>query len=455
MSVSSEKEKFSGAFRWALYDVGHTAFSMIVLAVLFPILFNRFWGASLDSASDKTFWYALTLAAASIFVALLSPFLSTIAQRGGLRMNFFRVLAGTGALGMVALAFVGEGFWQIASAVYIVSAIGFFGANLFYDSLLIDVAAPSRRDFVSGIAFSCGYFGGVLLLGAIVVWTQFYGVFGFEKQPDPRLLFVAGATWWLLFALPILFRRERAGTPRTVCREPLFLALKNGLGGLRETCVAFWRERRVRWFMLAYFCYIDGVHTIITSAVRYGNALGFSENDLFVALFIVQIFGVPFAVIFGLLGKIFGARPVIFCALAIYIGVSFYGAMIPTESVAIFGFNISPMFVLAALIGMVQGGVQALSRSFFATLIPAGREVSFFGFYCMIGRCSTVLGPLLIAAVATVFPAGGDGLFSTRAGIAAVSILFLAGIILLGKVSPAGEKNLSNTTCSAQDSSEK
>lgn len=440
---SSPQKNFTGARRWAIYDIGHTAFSMIVLAVMFPILFNRFWSASIPAPEDKTFWYSLTLAAASILVALFSPLLAVFAQRGGARMKLFRVLAGTGIAGMTALSFVGEGFWQAASLIYIAAAVGFFGANLFYDSLLIDVAEPKKRHFVSGVSFSLGYLGGVLLLGAISVWTQFYGVLGFSERPDPRLLFALGAAWWLLFALPLLSRKENARAAASESeafprerRRSLSEAAKNGLAELRETCAAFWRERRLRWFMLAYFCYIDGVHTIITSAVRYGNALGFPENELFLALFVVQIFGVPCAVLFGWLGKIFGARPVLFAALAIYVGVSLYGAMMPagTHEVSVFGFSASPMLVLAALIGMVQGGVQALSRSFFATLVPAGREVSFFGFYCMIGRCSTILGPLLIAGVAATLPAGEDGLFSTRAGIASVTLLFVAGALLLAKV---------------------
>ena len=214
-------------------------------------------------------------------------------------------------------------------------------------------------------------------------------------------------------------------------------AAKEEFSALRETFAALLRERRTRLFLLAYFCYIDGVHTVITSAVRYGNALGFSEGDLFAALFVVQLFGVPCAAVFGLLGKIFGAKPVLLCAIAVYVGVSLYGAAMPTGTIGTFGFEVSPMFVLAALIGMVQGGVQALSRSFFATLVPAGREVSFFGFYSMIGRCSTILGPLLIAGVAAVFPAGEDGLFSTRAGIASLTLLFFAGMILLTRVKRA------------------
>lgn len=190
--------------------------------------------------------------------------------------------------------------------------------------------------------------------------------------------------------------------------------------------------------MLAYFCYIDGVHTIITSAVRYGDALGFSQGDLFIALFIVQVFGVPCALIFGVLGKFLGARPVLFAAIAIYVGVAFYGALMPVEPLMIGGKSVSPMFVLAALIGMVQGGVQALSRSYFATIIPAGREVSFFGFYSMIGRCSTVLGPILLSVIAVLMHREDAPLYSTRAGIAGISLLFVAGAIFLAF---AGKKN--------------
>lgn len=430
---NSGGKKF-GTAAWAIYDVGHTAFSMLVLAVMFPILFNERWSASLPAPSEKTFWYSLTLATASILVAALSPLLAVIAQRGGLRMKFFRALAGTGIVGMAALALVGEGQWQYASLIYVAAAIGFFGANLFYDSLLLDVATPEKRHVVSGISFSLGYLGGVILLGGIFAWTKFFAA---EHGYAP--LFVFGAAWWFVFASPLLARRETA----THVPAETSAGTRSAFAALRETCIAFWRERRVRWFMLAYFCYIDGVHTIITSAVRYGNALGFSREDLFLALFIVQIFGVPCAMIFGWFGKIFGAKPVLFAALSLYVGVAFYGAMMPagTHTLALAGIEISPMFVLAALIGMVQGGVQALSRSFFATLVPAGREVSFFGFYCMIGRCSTILGPLILAGIAAVLPAGEDGLFSTRAGIAALTLLFVAGMLLLAKVKPASRSN--------------
>lgn len=429
--MTSSQKGFSGATRWAIYDLGHTAFSMIVLAVMFPILFNDYWSNSLPEPSEKTFWYSLTLAGASILVALLSPLLAVVAQSGGLRMKFFRILAGTGIIGMAGLSLVGEGLWQIAALIYIVAAVGFFGANLFYDSLLLDVAPPERRHFISGVSFSLGYLGGVILLGGIFVWTLFL-----REKVSVGWLFASGALWWLLFALPLLARKETVRTePSSNTSGNDFSAFRKNIAELKETCRAFWSERSVRWFMLAYFCYIDGVHTIITSAVRYGNALGFSQTELFLALFIVQIFGVPCAMLFGQFGRIFGAKPVLFTALSVYIGVAAYGAIMPTGTLVFRGLEISPMFILAALIGMVQGGVQALSRSFFATLIPSGREISFFGFYSMIGRCSTILGPILLAAIAAVFPAGNDGLLSTRIGIGAISLLFISGMVLLAKVS--------------------
>lgn len=439
--------QFGGARRWAIYDLGHSAFSMIVLAVLFPILFNGFWAESLPPYK-KTAAFNLTLACASIAVALLSPLLATIAQRSGLRMKFFRVLAAAGIAGMAALALCGAGNWHMASAVYVVAAIGFFGANLFYDSLLISVAPPQKRHVVSGLAFSLGYAGGVLLLASIFVWTQpvGYEFLGFAERPDPAWLFVGGAVWWLVFALPLLCRNEPQNTavPAEISEKSAAGTRFTGtLRDLRETCVAFWKTKTVRWFILAYFCYIDGVHTVITGAVRYGDQLGFAQSDLFLALFIVQIFGVPCALLFGVFGKIFGPRPTIFTALAIYCCVVFYGAIMPIEPFAFGGVSVSPMFILAALIGMVQGGVQALSRSYFTTLIPAGREVAFFGFYCMIGRCSTILGPLLLSAVAVIFSGVGGPNFSTRAGIASISLLFAAGIVFLSFVGKnAAEKSV-------------
>ena len=420
----------SGALRWVIYDLGHTGFTMIVMAVLFPILFQNFWAGSLPEHL-KTSRYGLTLGIASVFVALMSPVLATIAQAGGLRTVLFRVLCLIGIAGTAFLTFVEKDFWQLASLIYIVAAIGFFGANLFYDSFLIDVTTEKNRHAVSGVAFSVGYVGGVLLLGTIAVWTQHWTLLGFETAPDPRWLFALGAVWWLVFALPLLFRKKRH-TGETQ------LSWRTGFRELGETCLAFWRTKNVRWFMLAYFCYIDGVHTIITSAVRYGDALGFSQGDLFIALFIVQVFGVPCALIFGVLGKFLGARPVLFAAIAIYVGVAFYGALMPVEPLMIGGKSVSPMFVLAALIGMVQGGVQALSRSYFATIIPAGREVSFFGFYSMIGRCSTVLGPILLSVIAVLMHREDAPLYSTRAGIAGISLLFVAGAIFLAF---AGKKN--------------
>ncbi len=425
----SEIEKESGekhggfALRWALYDAGHTGFTMITMAVMFPILFQNFWAGTMPEHL-KTSRYSMTIGIASILVALMSPILATIAQMGGLRMKLFRILCVLGVVGMASLAFVEKDLWQVASLIYIVAAIGFFGANLFYDSLLIDATTAKNRHTVSGLAFSVGYIGGVLLLGFIAVWTQKWEWLGFTEMPDPRVLFAIGAIWWLCFATPLLLIKNH----RSAIEE---ITLRSGLRSLAETCRAFWRERRVRWFILAYFCYIDGVHTIITSAVRYGYALGFSQEDLFVALLVVQLFGIPCALAFGFLGKRFGARPVLFVALAIYVCVSFYGALMPAENISPLGISISPMFVLAALIGMVQGGVQALSRSYFSSIVPQGQEVSFFGFYSMIGRCSTILGPILISIVAVALQDDSSPLFSTRAGIAVVSLLFVAGFLFL------------------------
>lgn len=415
------------SFPWILYDLGHTGFTMIVMAMLFPIMFNQFYAEGLSDA-EKTSNYGLTLGFASILVAVASPFLAAFAQAGGVRMKLMRIFAGTGIAGMAALCFVGEGQWKTACLVYIAAAAGFYGANLFYDSLLLDFSTEKNRHTVSGAAFSLGYFGGVVLLFLIGFWTM-------KTTLPPQGLFVTGAVWWLIFALPLLFFKEKP-------REQISggnAGFSAALGELKETSAAFWHDRRLRWFILAYFLYIDGVGTVVTSAVRYGNALGFSQMQLFGALLLVQIFGIPCALFFGFLGKKFGAKPVLLAALAIYVTITFFAALIPTGTLDFFGLALSPMFVLAAGIGMVQGGVQALSRSYFSGIVPAGKEVAFFGFYSMIGRCSTVIGPFILSAAAVAFDRPDNPLFSTRAGFACLSLLFIAGALFLILV-PAKQK---------------
>ncbi|MCR5184387.1 MAG: MFS transporter [Opitutales bacterium] len=404
------------SFKWIIYDLGHTGFTMIVMAMLFPILFNQYYADGLSDA-DKTSYYGLTLGIASIVVAVLSPFLATFAQASGLRMKLMRIFAGTGIAGMAALYCVNGGDWLGASLIYIFAAIGFYGANLFYDSLLLDFSNPQNRHIISGAAFSVGYVGGVILLFLIGFWTL-------KTAFPPQMLFVVGAAWWLIFALPLLLHREQQ-TPDAKT------SLASAFGELKNTTMEFWRNRQLRYFILAYFLYIDGVGTVVTSAVRYGNALGFSQMQLFIALLLVQIFGIPCALIFGWLGKKFGAKPILLTALAIYVAITFFGATIPTTSLNIFNLELSPMFILAIGIGMVQGGVQALSRSYFSSIVPAKKEVAFFGFYSMIGRCSTVIGPFILSAAAIAFDRPGQPLFSTRAGFACLSLLFVTGALFL------------------------
>lgn len=407
------------SFKWIIYDLGHTGFTMIVMAMLFPILFNQFYAASL-SETAKTSYYGLTLGCASILVAIASPFLAAFAQASGLRMKLMRAFAGTGILGMAALYFVEQNQWQFAALVYIVAAVGFYGANLFYDSLLLDFSNEKNRHTVSGAAFSLGYFGGVILLFLIGFWTM-------KTTFPPQALFAIGALWWLVFALPLLAHRETKSLDGNA-------TFANAFKELKSTTYAFWQNKQLRYFILAYFLYIDGVGTVVTSAVRYGNALGFSQMQLFIALLLVQIFGIPCALIFGWLGKKYGAKPVLLIALALYVGITFFGAIIPTTPLIICGNALSPMFILAAGIGMVQGGVQALSRSYFSTIVPAEKEVAFFGFYSMIGRCSTVIGPFILSAAAIAFDRPGEPLFSTRAGFACLALLFIAGAIFLIRV---------------------
>lgn len=236
--------------------------------------------------------------------------------------------------------------------------------------------------------------------------------------------------------LPLVFCLREPPRPD---RPPFWGMARRGAVETWHTLVEIVGQRHILWFLLAYLFYIDGVNTIITTASNYGSTIGFSSGEIIKAFFIVQIAGVPCAVLFGLLGQRFGPRRLIFVAIMIYMGVTAFGATISPEPYHVFGMEISSMYVLAAMIGTVQGGVQALSRSYFTSLIPPGKNVAYFGFYSMIGKSAAILGPLLMGLTALLFNRVDDPLFSTRLGLGSVALLFIAGALCLLKAKPVDE----------------
>jgi MFS transporter, UMF1 family len=401
---------------WAFYDWANSAFATTVLAGFFPLFFKQYWSAG-QAATTSTFHLGLANSASSLVILLLAPTLGAIADRGGARKRLLACFMILGVLATAGLYLVGKGMWFEAALLFVLGAIGFSGSIVFYDSLLVDVARPRDYDRVSALGYGLGYLGGGLLFAVNVLMTlkpQWFGLA--DAAAAVRLSFLTVAVWWLLFSLP-LFLNVREQVPPG---GPVgwWHAVRGGLRQLADTFAEIRKLRVVLLFLCAYWLYIDGVDTIIRMAVDYGMALGFEPTSLIVALLIVQFVGFPAAIAFGWLGGAIGTKRALLLGIAVYMGVTVWGYFLENER---------QFYLMAITIGLVQGGVQSLSRSYYARLIPPGKSGEFFGFYNMLGKFAAIIGPLLVGWTAILTG-------SSRLSILAVLLLFVSGAWLLWKV---------------------
>lgn len=406
----SKKEIIS----WALYDWANSAFATTVMAAFFPIFFSQYWAYGADSA-ESTFYLGLANSLASILVAAMAPVIGAIADRGSYRKKLLIFFAFLGAIMTGALWFVSMGSWPVAVIFYVGANIGFASANSFYDSLLTTVASPKKVDSVSSLGYALGYIGGGLLFLLNVLMYLMPSAFGIPDGPTAiRISFVMVAIWWILFSLPIaLFVKEEKGE-----KVRLMDAVRDGFTQIRFTLKSLKHLRNTAIFLVAYWCYIDGVDTIIRMATDYGTALGFPSESLIVALLITQFVAFPSAIAYNILGKKIGIKMAILIAIGAY------------ALIAIIGFfmtNVSQFYILACAIGLFQGGIQALSRSYYTRLIPKENASEFYGFFNMLGKFAAIIGPMLVGIVTLIT---GE----QRYGIISLVLLFLAGFILLRKV---------------------
>ena len=400
-----------GELAWALYDWANSAFATTVLAGLFPVFFKSYWNSGVDPATS-TLRLGTANSVASLVIALMAPALGAIADAGGLRRRLLALFAMLGAVSTAALYFVAQGQWLAAALLFVAANVGFMGGNVFYDALLVNVAAPNRRDVISALGFALGYLGGGLLFAANVVMVQAPHVFGLpSKAVAVRVAFLTVAAWWVLFSVPLLvFVNEDRARPRVGG------AVVDGLRRLRSTVRQVRKLRVVSLFLAAYWLYIDGVDTIIRMAVDYGLAIGLESGDLIKALLITQFVGFPAAIAFGRLGARIGAKRAVLIGVGVYVGVSMMAATMSSAR---------SFYVLAAAVGLVQGGVQALSRSLFSRIIPPSQASEFFGFYNMLGKSTAIVGPLLMGLVGRVT---GDPRWSI---LAILGLLVAGGVLLL------------------------
>jgi UMF1 family MFS transporter len=400
---------------WALYDWANSAFATTVLAGFFPVFYGSYWRADAEAgASTAELGFANT--AASVVVALMAPALGAIADAGGRRKEFLFLFTTIGVLATGVLAMLGQPAWMVALAAFMVACVGFNGALVFYDAMLVDVAEQSKWDRVSSLGFGVGYLGGGILFAANVVMLLKFESFGFAGKADAiRASFLTVSLWWAIFSIPLfLFVKGR----RAEGVLSLGAAAAKGLREIGATIRELPRYRPVFLFIAAYMLYIDGVNTVIRMATKFGADLNFDASVLMTALLMTQFIAFPAALGFGWLSGRIGPRPAILLGLAVYT-VATFGAMFMTQPVH--------FYMLAGLVGLVQGGVQSLSRSFFARLIPEEKAGEFFGLYNMLGKAAAIIGPTLMAITALIVT-------DSRYHIAALPILFIAGGVLLLRV---------------------
>jgi UMF1 family MFS transporter len=401
---------------WALYDWANSAFATTVLAGFFPVFFQQFWSTGVDP-TISTSRLGFANAIAGIIVAVLAPVLGAIADRTAGRKRQLVMWAMLGVIGTASLGFIGQGEWWWAAACFVMAGIGFNAANVFYDALLLDVASDNELDQVSAFGYALGYLGGGLLFAVNVLMTLNPQWFGLESAAEAvQFSFFTVAAWWFLFTLPLA--RNVREKPAPAPAAGLRVAARDGLRELRSTIRHVGQYRHITLFLIAYWLYIDGVHTIYTMAVDYGVALGLPPSSLLAALLLTQFVAFPSALALGWLGNRWGPKRGILLCIVVYLSATLYAYFLDT---------VVEFFGLAVVVGLVQGGIQSLSRSLFGRLVPEGRGGEFFGFFNLMGKFASFLGPMLIASVALIT---GD----SRLSVTSLVVLFIAGGLVLLKV---------------------
>ena len=396
---------------WVLYDVGNSAYVMLA-ATLIPIYFSAI--AEPGSSAVVAWGYATTVA--SLALALLMPFLGSLADLKGNKKKF---LAGTIGTGAVSLAVMGvPGNAMVFLAIYVFSSVMLNASLVFYDAFLVDATEQDRYDEVSSQGYAWGYIGSCIPFIVCLVIVLFGSGFGIGQLDGIRISFVITAAWWLVFSVPVL--RDVHQTHFKAREEHLF---RHTLKGLVGTCKKIARDKRLLMYMLAFFFYIDGVHTIITMSTSYGTDLGIDSTQLVLALLLTQFVAFPSAIAYGRLAGRFGTKKLLLAAVFAYFCITLFAAFFLRSA--------AEFWVLAVCVGLFQGGIQALSRSEFGKLIPKEHANEYYGFFDIFGKYATIMGTLLVSVFTQVTG-------SSSYGVLSVAVLFVIGFVLLWKM-PEGE----------------
>ena len=403
-------------YKRQLYDWANSAFATTVMAGFFPIFFKSYWASDLSDA-ESTFAIGSVNSLVGLLIAFSAPVLGAFADAGDSKRKFLFSFAFLGIITTGYLFFIPDSSWKLAVIVYGLGVIGVSGANVFYDSLLVTVSKEEERNRTSALGFSLGYLGGGILFLLNVIMFLYPNWFGLESQIDAVLWsFMSVALWWFIFSLPIYLNVKeptQSSSGKSVNR-----IITEAFSSLLNTARSIKEYKSAVIFLLAYFLYMDGVDTIIRMATSYGSDIGLSATSMIQALLLTQFVGFPATLVFGYYADKFGYKYSLSFAIIVYIFVVLFSSQMDTAL---------EFYVVACVVGLVQGGVQAISRSFFSTLIPTNKAAEFFGFYNFIGKSSVFIGPFMVSGIALVTG-------SPSYGILSLLILFIPGLILLWMV---------------------
>lgn len=402
--------------KWVLYDVGNSAFTMLV-ATIFPIYFNYLAESAGISDVDYLAYWGYAASVCTLLVALMGPTLGAIADTGNFKKRIFKVMLFAGVAGCIAMGFISSWIWFLV--VFVLAKTGYSASLVFYDAMLTDVTEPERMDNVSSQGFAWGYIGSCIPFIASLAVVLGGGKLGLSMQSSMVIAFIITAVWWLLSAVPLLVSYKQKYYVETT--EHL---VRNSFVGLGHTFKEIWKEKHILYFLIAFFFYIDGVYTVIDMATAYGQALGLDSAGLLLALLVTQIVAFPSVLILNRAAKKIKPTTVITICILGYLFISFYAYGLDTQA---------EFWILAVLVGMFQGTIQALSRSYFGKIIPAEKSGEYFGLYDICGKGAAILGTVLVSAISQITG-------KMNLGVAALSVLFILGMIFFRKAVKLNEK---------------
>lgn len=394
---------------WILYDVGNSAFIMLVSTII-PIYFNYLADRAGISEVDYLAYWGYAASVATVLVAIIGPALGTIADTRNFKKPLFTISMMVGVLGCAALSFPTS--WVIFLAVFVIAKVGYNTSLIFYDSMLVDVTAPERMDTVSSHGYAWGYIGSCIPFVISLVFVLMYEKLGISMGTAMMIAFFLNAAWWLLVSLPLLKQYEQK---HYVDRQKN--PFRSSFRRLWETLKDMKGQKGIFLYLLSFFFFIDGVYTIIEMATAYGSALGLDSQGLLLALLVTQIVAFPCALVFSRLSHKYATERLIQICILAYTAIALFAIQLDKQW---------EFWFLAVLVGMFQGAIQALSRSYFAKIIPPGKSGEYFGIYDICGKGASFMGTTLVGVIAQITNIA-------NAGVAVIAVLFVIGFLLFGK----------------------